>query len=218
MFCPECWLMLNGQLQWEDHLRSPMHRQNTHPVVTKADAEARVAKARRLCQEWVGFGRGPEEPAEARDEEASRFRAELEVTRMRAQGVAVAVAAAQQDFAVAVAMKRLGLADEEAVREARARVARAESRQQRMIDQAVAVSTAAAQRSVDEAVAEIRRREVAPARHWLERALVERKAWRRKAKDSVKAAAEARWAAAGARAQAAAALKAAAGAGRIVVD
>ena len=194
-----------------------MHRQNTHPVVTKADAEARVAKARRLCQEWVGFGRGPEEPAEARDEEASRFRAELEVTRMRAQGVAVAVAAAQQDFAVVVAMKRLGLADEEAVREARAQVARAESRQQRMIDQAVAVSTAAGQRSVDEAVAEVRRLEVAPVRQWLQRALAERDMWRQTAEDTAKAEEEARRLRGrlGARAAAARALAAA---GPIVVD
>ena len=187
MFCPDCKIWLNGHLQWEDHKRGMKHSLNTRPVLIAADAEARAAKARRLCQEWVGFQRGPEEEAEARDEEASRHRAELEVTRMRAQGVAVAVAAAQQDFAVVVAMKQLGLADEEEVQEARARVARTESRQQRMIDQAVAVSTAAGQRSVDEAVAEVRRLEVAPVRQWLQAALAERDMWRQTAEDTAKA-------------------------------
>ena len=129
---------------------------------------------------------------------------------MRAQAVAVAVAAAQQDFAVVVAMKQLGLADEEEVQEARARVARMEPRKQRMIDQVVALSTAASQRSVDEAVAEVRRLEVAPVRQQLERALAA-------AKDNAKAAEEAprRRGRLGARAAAARALAAA---GPIVVD
>ena len=52
----------------------------------------------------------------------------------------------------------------------------------------------------------------------MRRALVERKAWRQKAKDNAKAAAEARWAVAGAKAQAAAALVALAAVGPIVVD
>ena len=66
-------------------------------------------------------------------------------------------------------------------------VARTGSRQQRMIDQAVAVSTAAGQRSVDEAVAEVRRLEVAPVRQWLQAALAERDMWRQTAEDTAKA-------------------------------
>ena len=204
MFCPDCEIYMNGIGQWRDHIRSYKHRVNQQPLLTVADAEARAAKTWRLWADWE------KRRQEARGGGAS-LRAELEVQRGRTQGVAVAVSAAQQDFAVAVALKQHGLADEEAVREARARARAAESRQQHQDD-------------------------LAAARLWLERALVERekalverKAWRQKAKDNAKAAAEAQARAraataaaaeaqAGARAQAAAALKAAAGAGPIVVD
>ena len=188
---------------------------NNTPVVTAAQAEARAAKAVRLWAEWE-----QEFPGEAGEE--SRRWLELEFQRRRAQGVAVAVAAAQSDFAVAVELKLRGLADEEAVREARARVWREESRKQQQELALAAASTAVTQRLVQRVVhdarEEIRKFEVAPVRQWLQEALVERSAWRRKAKDNARAAEEARWAAAGARAQAAAALKAAAGAGPIVVD
>ena len=102
--------------------------------------------------------------------------------------MAVAVSAAQNDFAVAVALKQHGLADEEAVQEARARVVWAESRQLRQQQQELALaaaSTAVAQRSFKTAL------ETALVER--ERALVERRAWRRQpAKENAKAAAEVR--------------------------
>ena len=197
---------MNGFGQWRDHLLSNKHRVNQQPLRTGADAEAWVVKMWRLWADWE------KRRQEARGGGAS-LRAELEVQRGPTQGVAVTVSAAQHDLAVAVALKQHGLADEEAVQEARARVVWAESRQLRQQQQELALaaaSTAVAQRSFKTAL------ETALVER--ERALVERRAWRRQAKENAKAAAEARWAVAGAKAQAAAALVALAAVGPIVVD
>ena len=173
---------MNGFGQWRDHLLSNKHRVNQQPLRTGADAEAWVVKTWRLWADWE------KRRQEARGGGAS-LRAELEVQRGPTQGVAVTVSAAQQDFAVAVALKQHGLADEEAVQEAWARVVWAESRQllqQRQQELALAVAaTAEAQRSFETALE--------MARVERERALVERRAWRRQpAKENAKAAAEAR--------------------------
>lgn len=172
---------------------------NTLPVRTAAEAELRVLRARRQWRELVESQEGSQA-----EEGESRLRAELEVERG-----AVAAAAEQQGLFVAAAASWVETAA------SWAQAVRAEARQQ-ALHEFGASSTAAAQRNVDEAVAEIRRLEVAPAQRKLHLALIERRRWRQRAKDNAKAARKARRAAAGARAAAAAAKLAAAG--PIVVD
>ena len=176
--------------------------QNTLPVRTAAEAELRVLRARRQWRELVESQEGSQA-----EEGESRLRAELEVERGWAR--AVAAAAEQQGLFVAAAASWVETAA------SWAQAVRAEARQQ-ALHEFGASSTAAAQRNVDEAVAEIRRLEVAPAQQKLHLALIERRRWRQRAKDNAKAARKARRAAAGARAAAAAAKLAAAG--PIVVD
>ena len=192
-------MWVNGYIQWEHHKRGLKHMKNTLPVRTAAEAELRVLRARRQWRELVESLEGSQA-----EEGESRLRAELEVERG-----AVAAAAEQQGLFVAAAASWVETAA------SWAQAVRAEARQQ-ALHEFGASSTAAAQRNVDEAVAEIRRLEVAPAQRKLHLALIERRRWRQRAKDNAKAARKARRAAAGARAAAAAAKLAAAG--PIVVD
>ena len=201
-------MYLNGLRQWEAHKLGRKHRLNTRPLLTAADAEG-AAQARWQWRQWAESQETPEE-----GEEESRLRADLEAERGRAQAVDAAEEerrrSLEAEHTAAVALAQQGLAEEEVERSIR------------WVEHEEEALVQMAHLAVESEVASVRRWEVAPARQraeaaeqWFAWALAERKAWRQKAKGFVKAANEARWAAAGARAAAAAALAAA---GPIVVD
>ena len=196
VYCPDCEMYLNGPLQWEHHKLGQKHRLNTRPLLKAADAEG-AAQARWQWRQWAESQETPEEEAEE-----SRLRAALEVERGRAQAVGAAEEERRRvleaEHTAAVALAQQGLAEEEVERSIRW----VEHEEEALLQHA--------HWAVNSAVASLRQRAEAAEQRcaW---ALAERKAWRQKAKDLVKAANEAGRAAAGGRAPAAAAAVAVAG-------